>query len=94
METLGQRLAQGDQAAFAELYDACASRCHHYVVCLLGSREAADEVLQESFLRLVRNRQKLAEIENVAAYLFVIARHEALRFASRRSRDAWPRLTS
>ena len=38
METLGQRLARGDQAAFAELYDACADRCHHYVV-LCSHRE-------------------------------------------------------
>ncbi len=51
METLGQRLARGDPTAFAELYDACADRCHHYVVTVVGHREAADEVMQETFLR-------------------------------------------
>ena len=40
METLGRRLARGDQAAFAELYDRCADRCHHYLVTRLGSRDA------------------------------------------------------
>jgi RNA polymerase sigma-70 factor (ECF subfamily) len=86
METLGQRLARGDQTAFAELYDACADRCHHYLVALLGSRDWADEVLQETFLRMVRSRRKLAKVESLAAYMFVVASNEARRFAARRAR--------
>ena len=83
MDSLGQRLARGDQAAFAELYDACCDRCHHYVVTVVGTREAADEVMQETFLRLVRHRQKLCEIADLEAYVFVIARNEALRRLAR-----------
>jgi RNA polymerase sigma-70 factor (ECF subfamily) len=86
METLDQRLARGDQAAFAELFDACADRCHHYLVTRLGSRDAADDVLQETFLRLVRNRRKLAGVANLAGYLFTVARNEAVRYAGRRAR--------
>lgn len=88
MERLDQRLARGDRTAFAELYDACADRCHHYLVVRLGSRESADEVLQETFLRLVRNRGSLAGVENLAGYVFMVARNEALRYAARRSRVA------
>jgi RNA polymerase sigma-70 factor (ECF subfamily) len=83
METLGQRLARGDQASFAELYDLCAGRCHHYLVTLLGSRDAADEVLQETFLRLVRKRRSLARVENMEGYFFIVARNEAIRHAKR-----------
>src|SRR5439155_24535338 len=70
------------------LYDACAERCHHYLVALLGSREAADEVLQETFLRLVRKRRSLGGVANLAGYVFTVTRREALRFASRRARSA------
>jgi RNA polymerase sigma-70 factor (ECF subfamily) len=86
MHTLGQRLARGDQAAFAELYDACSNRCHHYAVTVVGTREGAHEVMQETFLRLVRNRQKLAEIADLQAYVFVIARNEAFRYLAQRGR--------
>src|SRR5207248_8944726 len=86
METLGQRLARGEPAAFTELYDACADRCHHYLVTLLGSRDAADEVLQETFLRLVRKRHRLAGVGNLTAFVFTIARNEACRYAARRAR--------
>jgi RNA polymerase sigma-70 factor (ECF subfamily) len=87
MSDLGQRLARGEPAAFAELYDRCADRCHHYLTVLLGSRDDADDALQETFIRLFRNRDKLAAAENLHAYLFGVARNEALRHAERRARD-------
>jgi hypothetical protein len=37
MATLQARLARGDPAAFAELYDACADRVGHYLLVRLGS---------------------------------------------------------
>ena len=87
MDRLGDRLARGDQAAFAELYDACADRLHHYLVVRLGSREDADEVLQETFVRLARLRKGLARVENLTAYVFTVARNEAARLARRRTRE-------
>lgn len=72
METPGERLARGVHTDFAELYDACADRVHHYLVVRLGSRADADDVLQETFLRLVRTRAKLGEVENLVAYVFKI----------------------
>jgi RNA polymerase sigma-70 factor (ECF subfamily) len=84
MDTLGKRLAQGDHAAFAELYDACADRIHHYLMVFLGSKEDAEDALQETFTRLARNCKRLAKVENLTAYIFTIARNEALRLAGRR----------
>jgi len=84
MDTLGKRLAQGDHAAFAELYDACADRIHHYLMVFLGSKEDAEDALQETFIRLVRNCKRLAKVENLTAYVFTVARNEALRLAGRR----------
>jgi RNA polymerase sigma-70 factor (ECF subfamily) len=86
MATLQARLAQGDQAAFAELYDACATRVGHYLVVRLGSRADADDVLQETFLRLARVRNKLAKIVDLDAYVITIARNEAARWAAANTR--------
>lgn len=87
METLSGRLARGVHAAFAELYDVCADRVHHYLVVRLGSRTDADDVLQETFRRLVTQRAKLARVENLVAYTFTVARNEAARLSERRSRE-------
>ncbi|HEV3142448.1 MAG TPA: RNA polymerase sigma factor [Gemmataceae bacterium] len=88
MESLQKRLAAGEPQAFAELYDFCASRVHHYLVVRLRSRDAADDVLQEIFIRLVRQRQRLATVDNLLGYVFAIARNEANRLAGRRHREA------
>ena len=85
MDTFGKRLAQGDHAAFAELYDAYADRIYHYLMVFLGSKEDAEDALQETFIRLARKCQRLAKVENLSAYVFTIARNEALRLAGRRT---------
>ena len=94
MATLQERLARGDQAAFAELYDACADRLGHYLLVRLGAREDAEDALQETFLRLARGRRKLATVENFDAYVFAAARNEAARLAGRRPRRQHEPLTA
>lgn len=79
MQTLATRLATGDEAAFAELYDQCADRLYGFLTVRLGSRDAAADVLQETFLRAVKSRRQFRKVENPVAYLFQIARNEAAR---------------
>jgi RNA polymerase sigma factor (sigma-70 family) len=85
MDRPAERLARGDPAAFAELYDACADRVHHYLVALVGSRADADDVLQETFVRLARMRKSLGAVDNLLAYVFATARNEATDWPSGRS---------
>jgi RNA polymerase sigma-70 factor (ECF subfamily) len=80
---LAERLARGEEAAFAELYDACADRLHHYVASRLGSREGAADVVQNAFLRAVKSRRRFRGVENPVAYMFQIARNETARAAKR-----------
>lgn len=93
MNDLGARLARGERQAFAELYDACAVRLHHYLVVQLQSRADADDALQETFLRLARGRERLAAAENLTAYVFAVARNEASRLAARRRQTGTDRLS-
>jgi RNA polymerase sigma-70 factor, ECF subfamily len=86
MATLQARLARGDQAAFAELYDAYADRVGHYLLVRLSSRDDADDVLQETFLRLARIRHKLAKVDDLDAYVLTIARNEAARLTTNNAR--------
>lgn len=85
MGTLQARLARGEPAAFAEFYDACADRVGHYLFVRLGSWADAEDALQETFVRLARTRQKLADVDNLEAYVVTIARNEASRLMAGRS---------
>lgn len=86
MANLNERLVRGEQSAFAELYDLCADRLHHYLVVRLGSRENADDVLQETFVRAARSRKRFADVENIVAYMLTVTRHEAERFIQQKRR--------
>jgi RNA polymerase sigma-70 factor (ECF subfamily) len=77
MATLGERLASGDSDAFAELYDACAARIHRWLIVRMGSRDQADDVLQETFVRLAKTRRNLRGVDSPTAYAFKVARREA-----------------
>lgn len=88
MQPLLARLASGEAAAFAELYDLYAERLYRYLLLRLHDRHAADEALQEVFVQLVDRRRNFAGVHNVTAYLYGVARHEALRQARGARRHA------
>jgi RNA polymerase sigma-70 factor, ECF subfamily len=83
MQDLAARLSRGDEAAFAELYDACAVRLHRYLAARLSSHELASDVIQAAFLRMVKSRKRLRRVDNPVAYLFQVARNEAIRVRQR-----------
>jgi RNA polymerase sigma-70 factor (ECF subfamily) len=90
MRKLVARLARGEDAAFAELYDSCADRLHHYVAVRLGSCDAAADVVQTAFLRAVKSRRRFRGVENPVAYMFQIARNETTRAATENATRALP----
>jgi RNA polymerase sigma-70 factor (ECF subfamily) len=86
MRSLAERLAHGEESAFAELYGACADRLYAFAVARLGSPEEAADVVQTTFMRVVTQRQQFRGVEYPVAYVFQIARHEAARTAHQRRR--------
>ena len=82
-EGLADRLARGDEAAFAELYDAHAGARYRYLLGRVRRADAAEDLLQAVFLRLVKYRSSLATVANLRAYLFSAARNELARDAAR-----------
>lgn len=80
MDDLQRRLAEGEAAAYAELYDRIADGLFHYLVTQTGTRDDAADLLQETFLRIHRAGARLGEVEHLKAYCFRVAHHEMLRW--------------
>ena len=51
--------------SLSELYDRYAGRLYAYACVLVPSREEAEDVVQECFLRLARRKGRLAAVENL-----------------------------
>lgn len=77
--TLGQRLATGDQEAFAALYDRLACRLLRTAATLAGSTAEAEDVVHDLFVELARGRGRLAEVADLEAYVFTMLRHTVSR---------------
>jgi len=71
------RIADGDEQAFAEVYYKYVALLFPYLSSLTKSESAAEEIIQNSMLRIWLNRDKLVEIENLRGWIFRIASNEA-----------------
>lgn len=65
------------------LYDQYAGKLYAYACLLSGSRNEAEDILQESFLRMAGHLEKILSLENPQGYLFKIVRNETFRLRSR-----------
>ena len=90
---LVRRIAAGDEAAFMAAYDAHAHMLHAIAGRLLGDREAAAEIVQETYLALwQRAAQYRPESGSLLTWLMRIARNRA--FDRLRSEARRPRLVA
>lgn len=77
------RAQAGDLAAFEQLVRAIEPALRRYVTRLTGARGAADDVLQETFVRIWRGLGWLREPALFRAWSYRIATREAQRFLRR-----------
>lgn len=68
------RYAEGDDAAFAALYGGLAPRLRLFLLRLCKSAPVADDLLQETFLRVHRARSSFAAGARVLPWAYAIAR--------------------
>jgi RNA polymerase sigma-70 factor (ECF subfamily) len=68
-----RQIADGDTHAFTELFHHYNRRLFPFVRRLTKSEVIAEEIVQEVFLRLWVNREKMATMERPGAWLFLVA---------------------
>lgn len=76
--SLGERLAAGDESALALLMDRYWERLVAYTARMLGSHDAADDVVQSAFMRLWQRRHVRVADGSIAAYLYRMVRNRAI----------------
>ncbi len=69
---------QGDEFAFISIYNRYKSPVYAFCVKMVGDRELARDVMQETFLRVYENRDRLVNLGSFKAWIFTIARNQCL----------------
>lgn len=82
------RVRAGDARAFAELYERHRAPLFTFLVHLTGKRHLAEDLLQETFLRVYRSRHDYKASGRFKSWLFTIARRLVVD-DYRRARIPW-----
>lgn len=79
-----QRFVAGDQAAFAELVHRYRRKLYQVAYQIVRNHLDADEVVQETFVRLYRKQKELSDVRTVTSFLIRIASNYAIDVLRRR----------
>lgn len=75
---LARALATGEPQAFERFVEHFRSKIFHYSWLICGQRDDAEEVAQETLLKVFESFEQLREPEHVRAWVFRIARNACL----------------
>jgi len=74
-----QQLADGNEAAFAQLYNTHWNKIYSLALAYLKSAEQAQDIVQEVFLKLWNKRENLGHVENPTSFIYIMGRNEVIR---------------
>src|SRR5919108_1989140 len=77
---LVERLRRGDSSAFDDVYAAFNTRLFTFLVRLSRRRDVAEDLLEETWLRLVKHASRLRADTRLGPWLFTVARHLYVSF--------------
>lgn len=82
-----QLAANGGQDAFTELFMQNRHKLFSFLMRLTQSPEATEDVIQDIFMKLWRNKSSLAEIDNFSSYLFRMAQNQCITQFKRMAKE-------
>jgi RNA polymerase sigma-70 factor (ECF subfamily) len=83
------RAQQGDEFAFQALYRRFARTVYTVAHHMLGNHHDADEVLQETFIRIFKNLSRLRSPQAFTAWVYQITVNLCMDYRKVRSRNRW-----
>lgn len=99
MESNGQKeerefilsLKAGDMDAYRILFSRYYPKFLHFATALTGRRDAAEDIMQDVFVKIWKNRGRLDENGSIHSYIYVLTKREILNYLrSRHISDPMP----
>jgi RNA polymerase sigma-70 factor (family 1) len=73
-------IAADDELAFRELFERYSDNIYGVAMAYTKSADAAEEIVQDVFVKIWMNRNKLLQVERFDDYLFIVARNYILNY--------------
>ncbi len=87
LKELQTRIANNDETAFTQLYLHFGKKLIHFSISLVRSKEIAEELVEDVFVKLWANRGHITEIENLTVYLYVAVKNKSLNALSQKAKE-------
>ena len=87
LRELQKKIASDDETAFTHLYLHFGKKLIHFATSLVRSKELAEELVEDVFVKLWANRYHITEIENITVYVYVATKNKALNSLSQKAKE-------
>jgi RNA polymerase sigma-70 factor (ECF subfamily) len=87
LAAIQERISRGDEQALAELCRLLNRRLEQFAITLVRSRELAEEIVEDVFVKLWYNREHINTIDNLSVYLYVAVKNQSLNTLSRKAKE-------
>jgi len=85
---------KGNEASFTQLFYAYKDKLYGFVLRMNANPQAAEDIVQDVFLKIWERRESLAEIENFNAFIFRVSRNHTLNHMRHMARETLVRMES
>lgn len=86
-EQLLQRAAAGSRDAFTALFHLYRHKLYSFLLRTTGSPQIAEDVIQDIFLKLWKDRENLVNIEQFGHYIYRMAQNQVINAMKRMARE-------
>ncbi|MDN3657149.1 RNA polymerase sigma-70 factor [Ferruginibacter paludis] len=86
-KNLLQLAAHGNEAAFVELFYLYRHKLYSYILKITARPELAQDMVQDVFLKLWKNKCQLDTIENFNAFIFTVAQNQVVNYFRRMNNE-------
>jgi len=95
IQELQERIAlYEDIKAYSQLYELLFDGLHRLSYSMVKSKEVAEEIVSDVFIKLWQIRNKIMEINNLRVYLYTVTKNLSLNYVSRNCKNVTVSLDS
>lgn len=73
-------LKSGDYDSYKALFEKCYGKLLSFVIRLVNDKQAAEDIVQEQFMKLWDKKQTINEYMSVESYLYVMTKNAAINY--------------
>ena len=82
-----QRAADGDEDAFKKIYYHFYKKLFQFSLALVKTREAAEEIAEDVFIKIWQQKTNLSTINNLRVYLYTATKNTSLNYLSKKAKE-------